>query len=337
MGDRFPVTWGRGVAQGLGAELAKKHGPPIVIAQPEPWAALEEGFGAEPAALVMVESLDRPYLEGLVRDLPPGRPILGIGGGTAMDAAKWLHWRRGVPLWNVPSLPSVNACFTHMVAVRDQTGVHYSADAIPEMVFVDYDLMRAAPPHLLRGGIGDVLTCHTARWDWEYAVARGHDPAWDDFAAAESLRIIAELRELAPAIHGCTDDGLRGLMELHRLIGKMCDDYGHARFEEGSEHFFAYCFEYVNGHTIMHGEIGSLGVLIMSAIQGNQPELAREIVQRAGVRHRPEELGITWDEIEAALRALPAFVAREDHWYSIANDLVVTDRELGVAREMVEF
>lgn len=336
MGELFDVTYGRGVARGLGAELARRHGRPVVLTQPEPWASLAPDFGAEPAAVVLVESLERAYLDALVRDLPPG-PVLGIGGGSAMDAAKWVHYHGKRPLWQIPSLPSVNACFTHMVAVRDATGVHYSADAIPEMVFVDYDLMREAPAHLLRGGIGDVFTCHTARWDWEYAVARGHTPAWDDHAAAESLRIVARLHEIAPEVRERTDHGIRELMELHRLIGKMCDDYKHARFEEGSEHFFAYCFEFVNGHTIMHGEIGSLGVLLMSALQGNRPELAREIVTRAGVRHRPDELGITWDEIAAALVALPEFVRREQHWYSIANDLVVGERELAIARAALDF
>jgi glycerol-1-phosphate dehydrogenase [NAD(P)+] len=336
MGDLFPVTYGRGVARGLGKAVVARHGPPVVIAHPEPWASLERDFGARPVRLVMVEGLDRRYLDGLVRELPDG-PIIGIGGGTAMDAAKWVHWKRGAPLWQVPSLPSVNACFTHMVAVRDETGVHYSGDAIPEMVFVDFDLMREAPAHLLRGGIGDVFTCHTARWDWEFAVQRGHDPAWDETAAAESLRIIERLHALAPAIRECTDEGLQGLMELHRLIGRMCDDYGHARFEEGSEHFLAYAFEFVNGHTIMHGELGSMGVLIMSALQGNRPEYAREIAQRAGIRHRPEELGITWEEIERALRALPEFVRREGLWYSIANELEVGERELAVARAALDF
>ena len=161
MGELFAVTYGRGVARGIGGRMAVEHGRPVVIAHPEPWASLQPDFGSEPAAVVLVEGLDRSYLEGLVRDLPAG-PILGLGGGSAMDAAKWVHWRRGVPLWQVPSLPSVDAAFTHMVAVRDETGVHYSADAIPEMVFVDFDLMREAPAHLLRGGIGDVLSCHTA-------------------------------------------------------------------------------------------------------------------------------------------------------------------------------
>jgi len=49
------------------------------------------------------------------------------------------------------------------------------------------------------------------------------------------------------------------LMELHRIIGKYCDDYGHSRFEEGSEHFFAYTFEHVTGRTLMHGELVALG------------------------------------------------------------------------------
>lgn len=36
MGELFPVAYGRGVAKGIGGELAKKHGPPIVIGHPEP-------------------------------------------------------------------------------------------------------------------------------------------------------------------------------------------------------------------------------------------------------------------------------------------------------------
>ena len=53
------------------ARCAWRQGPPVVIAHPEPWASLAPDFGAEPAALIMVESLERAYLDGLVRDLPP--------------------------------------------------------------------------------------------------------------------------------------------------------------------------------------------------------------------------------------------------------------------------
>jgi glycerol-1-phosphate dehydrogenase [NAD(P)+] len=240
----FPVKYGAAIASDVGRILS----PAIVVTQPEPWEALRGRFGGTPAALVMADSLERAHLEKLAKDLPNDVScVVGIGGGTAMDTAKWLHWRKKLKLFQIPSLPSVNACFTHMTAIREGDGVRYYGDAIPEMVFVDYDLMKSAPAYLLRGGIGDVLSCHTGRWDWEYATKRGHTPAWDDFAASESLRFIKELRELAPGLYKGENEAIKRLMELHRIIGKYCDDYGHSRFEEGSEHFFAYTFEHLTG------------------------------------------------------------------------------------------
>ena len=330
----FPVKYGPTIASDAGRILS----PAIVVTQPEPWEFLRHRFGGTPAQLVMADSLDRVHLEQLVKELPSDVScVIGIGGGTAMDTAKWLHWRKKLKLFQIPSLPSVNACFTHMVAIREGDGVRYYGDAIPEMVLVDFDLMKAAPAHLLRGGIGDVLSCHTGRWDWEYAVKRGHTPAWDDFAASESLRFIKELRELAPGLYKGDNEAIRRLMELHRTIGKYCDDYGHSRFEEGSEHFFAYTFEHVTGRTLMHGELVALGVLIMSALQGNKPELAREIVREAGVRHRAGDLDYKMEEIERTLQALPAFVKREKLWYSIANDIEIGDKELSLARKALNF
>ena len=87
----------------------------------------------------------------------------------------------------------------------------------------------------------------------------------------------------------------------------------------------------------MHGEPVALGVLIMSTLQGNMPELAREIVREAGVRHRPGELDFKMEEIERTLLALPEFVKREKLWYSIANDLTVGDKELALARKALNF
>jgi hypothetical protein len=57
----------------------------------------------------------------------------------------------------------------------------------------------------------------------------------------------------------------------------------------------------------------------------------------SGPRHRPEDLGITWPEIDAALVALPAFVAREGLWYSVANDLVYGEREAATVRQALDF
>ncbi len=312
----FPTTYGHGVATGVG-----DRGQAVVaVCDPEVWTWFSPSFGPDPVMRIDAVELGPVHLDELAASVPADSTIVGIGGGVAMDVAKWIHWRRRLPLVQVPTLPSVNACFTRMTALRDGGRVRYEGDAVPDQVIVDYDIFASAPPAMVRAGIGDVLSCHTALWDWRVGVMAGYDPAWDDEGAGSSLRYLDGLRQAAPGIHEVTDQGIRSLMELHREIGWRCHVMQHARFEEGSEHFFAYCFEEVTGRTILHGELVSLGVLIMSTIQGNNPWLARSIVQQAGTRHRPEQLGITWDEIDATLDRLQAFTVAGGYWHSVIQE-----------------
>jgi glycerol-1-phosphate dehydrogenase [NAD(P)+] len=134
-----------------------------------------------------------------------------------------------------------------------------------------------------------------------------------------SQTYLDELYLCAPGIAELTDDGLRRLMELHRDIGWRCHDMGHARFEEGSEHFFAYTFEEVTGRTILHGELVSMGVLIMSYLQGNNFQRAKETITLAKTRHRLEELGVRREEVIESLRRLQTYTVEQNHWYSQAR------------------
>lgn len=312
-----------------GSDLIERHASLIegshVVTQPEPWSAMVNRIGdVDPAALTMAGDLSPNALDRLAAGLDSGR-VVGIGGGTAMDTAKWIHWRRGVELVQIPSLPSVNACFTRMTALRDDGKVRYEGDAVPDVVLVDYTLMRSAPDWMIRSGIGDVLSCHTALFDWRLATQRGNGPAWDDEAAGSSLRYVDELEAIADEVRRTSDEGLRRLMELHREIGWRCHDLDHARFEEGSEHFFAYCFEEVTGRSILHGELVSLGVVIMSTIQENDPDRPRRIVEAAGTRHRISDLGIRWAEIRATIERLPSFAREGDYWDSAAQSFSPSD------------
>ncbi|MCY7418205.1 MAG: hypothetical protein LH650_06865 [Chloroflexi bacterium] len=48
----------------------------------------------------------------------------------------------------------------------------------------------------------------------------------------------------------------------------------------------------------------------MSDLQGNKPTEIKAIADRIGVRYRPHEMGVTWDEVAEALRNLKAHVER---------------------------
>ena len=324
----FPATYARGLARGLGDRL----GATLVVTQPEAWAIVSPHFGAAPQAILMTSTLDQPTLDDLARSAPDGVTVLGVGGGTAMDVAKWISWRRALPLVQLPTLASVDACFTRMSALRDGERVRYEGDAVPEEVLIDYEILGSAPHALLSAGIGDVLSCLTALADWELAVAQGIDPAWDEEGAAASERYVNALAAAAPEIAVRSEAGIRSLMELHREIGWRCHALDHARFEEGSEHFFAYCFEAVTGRTIMHGELVVMGVLVMTALTGIGHERAHAIVSAAGTRWRLRDLGVAWSEVEATLRALPAFAREGGYWYSHAHTLTIGDQELATVR-----
>lgn len=331
----FPVTYGRGLVPALVSELDRF----VAVIHDEPWALLTTQLPHQPTRAIPAGDLTLAHLDDLVDVVAaihadePLDAVIGIGGGSAMDTAKWLSWRTDIPLFQVPSLPSVNACFTRMTALRHDGGVRYEGDAVPRRVIVDFDLLAAAPPALVRGGIGDVLSCHTARFDWQLGDAAGRDAPWDEHAGAMSLTYLDELEELAPLLAHGDDEGVERLMECHRDIGWRCHELGHARFEEGSEHFFAYAFEEVTGRTIMHGELVTLGVLVMSAIQGNDPDRPRRIADAACARTDLAELGVTWGEIEASLRRLPSYVAEHGLWFSVADGLVVDEAVLATARD----
>ncbi len=137
----FSTEYGRGLLSRLTSSL----GSWMVITQPEPWAVVEPTIANPPVHVQFADDLSPEHLDHLVASLPAVDAVVGLGGGTAMDTAKWLHWRRQCPLYQAPSLPSVNACFTRMTALRDAGGVRYEGDAVPERVLVDYDLFAAAP------------------------------------------------------------------------------------------------------------------------------------------------------------------------------------------------
>jgi glycerol dehydrogenase-like iron-containing ADH family enzyme len=111
------------------------------------------------------------------------------------------------------------------------------------------------------------------------------------------------------------------MVELFSAEVELCARNGSARPEEGSEHLFAYNFEKLTGKHLIHGELVATGIWLMSRLQGNDPTLATELMDRLGVRYRPEPEDMTRDELREALLTLGAFVEEESMFYSVVNRL----------------
>jgi glycerol-1-phosphate dehydrogenase [NAD(P)+] len=218
-----------------------------------------------------------------------------------------------------PSITSVDAGFTDAIGVREGGVVRYVGTVVPEVVVLDLPLIRSAPAGLNRAGVGDVLSCHTGLFDWRLASSAGLGRPWHDGLATLGATLLDQLEEAAAEIAQVTVDGVRFLADAYRRIGAACAWAGHSRFEEGSEHFWAYAYEHATGAHPVHGEIISFAVCAMAHVQGNDPDRARRIVERAMVRAHPDDLGVS----EAAFRA--SLSGLRDHSRATGLDVSVVD------------
>jgi glycerol dehydrogenase-like iron-containing ADH family enzyme len=126
------------------------------------WPRFEGDFDEHLAGVYLVDTLDLDELTAAADQLPDCRSVIGIGGGQAVDVAKFFAWTKGLPLWQVPTAMTVNAPFGHRAGLRSGGHVRYLGYAVPEAVFVDLDVIQSAPSTLNRSGIADILCYHTA-------------------------------------------------------------------------------------------------------------------------------------------------------------------------------
>ncbi len=301
--------------------LAHRGAPLIVCFNEPPWSSFcTELSGLDLLAEVPSWNMEVTHLASMVDRLVDGHrserlasaTVVGFGGGTALDTAKYVAWRLGLPLVQVPTITSVDAGFTDAIGIRDQGRVRYIGPIVPELVVLDLPLIRSAPLRLNRAGVGDILSCHTGLFDWRLATDRGSGHPWHSGLADLGTTLLDELDAAADEIRAVSNDGVRFIADAYRRIGAACAWAGHSRFEEGSEHFWAYAFEHATGAHPVHGEIISFATCALAHVQGNHPEQAFRIVERAMVRANPVELGIDAPTFRSCLLGLRDYARAEE-------------------------
>lgn len=300
-------VYGRRLLASLPAELFAQ---PRIYTQPEPWALIRDRFSSSHATPHFVASMDHDQVRVLADAAKGASAIFGVGGGSALDCAKYVAWRTGAPLVLAPTILSVDAAYTRAAGVREEGRVRYVGDAPADHLLIDFDLLEQAPPLLNRAGVGDILSIHTALWDWRRAAERLGEPHSEGVAeAARGLldRLFAE----AAALRAMREPGLRLLSELYAAEVRLCEQVGSARPEEGSEHYLGYHLEERAGHGFIHGQLIGMCVLLVADHQGQDSQPVVEFLRAVGLRCLPEDLGLDDGDVIEALVGMPDYVARE--------------------------
>jgi glycerol dehydrogenase-like iron-containing ADH family enzyme len=320
-GHQFTTVFGRGLI----AELPViAHRPYLVVTMDDLWPRFSTDLDMDGIGAVhLVHTLDIPALERIVSDLPPVASVIGLGGGQAIDVAKFVAWSRRLPLFQVPTAMTVNAPFGHRAGLRRDGHVRYVGWAVPEAVYVDVDVVQSAPAAINRAGIGDILCYHTAHADWRLARDLGREEArwpYDERLVTAATERLDSVLGALDDIREVTETGIRTLMLAHRWGGAAFHNAGwNPRHIEGIEHFLFYNLERLTGRHFIHGQPVGLGVYAGSVLQDNEPEQMLAALQRGGVDIRPEAMGITWEDVAEGLRTLAANARAAGLWFTTAD------------------
>ena len=309
---------GRGVSVGIGKEL----GTYVVATMEIPWNIIKNDIGKSPEKVINVTSVEKQWIEDQMKELPEFDTIVGIGGGMAIDVAKYISWKLNKKLVSIPTILSVDAFTTPAAGVRVNHDVEYLGIASPNPLIIDYDLLRSAPKELNIAGVGDLFSIHTASFDWQYANSRGKSEyPFSQNAVDNGKKILEFIYDNIGNIKENNDNGLRSIVEAYISLNTICLPIDHFRIEEGSEHYLFYELEERLKRSFIHGNIIGLGIYLLSRLQKNDPLFITEMMDNSGLIYHPNSMNIKREDLRESLLTLKNYVKSKDKlWFTIIDD-----------------
>ena len=253
--------------------------------------------------------------------------VIGFGGGTVLDLAKFAAFVSRTKLISLPTTLS-NDSLSSPVAVLGTEGKARKTFkcTIPDSILVDVNLITSAPMRQLLAGVGDTISKYTAISDWKLAQDRGRDHV-DDFSC-----MISKMAFNSVCYNDQKDlksrDFIKRLTQALVMGGLAMEIAGSSRPSSGSEHLFCHSLEENFGEyvTIPHGIAVAMGTYIAVQFQNRNVDKVIKVIKDYDLPVNPTEWNLTKDIFIKAWQQAPA--TRADR-YTIINEADLSDENLG--------
>lgn len=308
----------------------KESRPVALLTGERSWAAVNSLLELPIVVQAEPQRVDVEYLDSLAEGLPEDVEVVyGVGGGLVSDVAKYLGYKRGLPVIIVPTCLSQDGFFTSLVASRSGGTVEYITTGPATMMIIDWEVIRDAPPHVRGAGITELLTIVTGLLDWRLAADRHKttpETRYVQWAAGIMAGIAQQAFKIAAGVGRGNVEALRNLLDLLCLEVQLTNQMGHNRPQEGSEQFFAYAVEAkaTRGRPLPYADLVGPGILIAAALHNQDVEPIKQTLLSAGIRLRQ----IHPDDVTNTLKILPEYVVKHDLPYSILNETEMTPEKV---------
>ncbi|MBE9170471.1 iron-containing alcohol dehydrogenase family protein [Pleurocapsales cyanobacterium LEGE 06147] len=201
--------------------------------------------------------------------------IIGIGGGKALDTAKLLAHQCQLPIVTIPTSAATCAAWTALSNIYSETGAFQYDVALarcPDLLILDYSLIRTASQRTLVAGIGDAI----AKW-YEASVSSGSSTATLTIAAVQQARVLRDIlfQKSAAALQNPDSEDWREVVDATVLLAGVIGGLGGANCRTVAAHAVHNGLTHIpSAHAAFHGEKVAYGILVQlrleEMVQGNQ-------------------------------------------------------------------
>jgi glycerol dehydrogenase-like iron-containing ADH family enzyme len=308
------------IRQGEGILRAESSGWPrsILVTSPNAHKTARKYLAQEPVAVAYPSCCDFAYLKQISSSLRNDADlVIGLGGGSALDASKLVALDKGLPLVLVPSVVSTGAIIHGFFGKWEGRKLIGGVDDWPwfdcDHVIVDTDLILEAPSHLNTAGIGDVLCAYAGLAEWRRSSKLGIGPSWDEKVVAPAIEQHEMIVRTFPKTLG--NRGRLGAESIRFIMDALKDrDSRLVRHPSApaGEHILLIVMELVNDKSWIHGEIVALASVIIAWHCDESPETLISWLDMCKVRHRPSQMGLNREQLRKGLEAAPKHFAERD-------------------------
>ncbi|NER04127.1 MAG: iron-containing alcohol dehydrogenase family protein [Okeania sp. SIO3C4] len=201
--------------------------------------------------------------------------IIGIGGGKALDTAKLLAHQSHLPIVTIPTSAGTCAAWTALSNVYSDQGAFLydvSLARCPDLLILDYNLIKTGPPRILVAGIGDAI----AKW-YEASVSSGHSEQTMIVAAVQQARVLRDIlfQKSTVALQQPDGETWQEVVDATVLLAGLIGGIGGAQCRTVAAHAVHNGLTHLSAsHGTLHGEKVAYGILVQlrleEMLQGNQ-------------------------------------------------------------------
>jgi glycerol dehydrogenase-like iron-containing ADH family enzyme len=301
-----------------------------VLSSPSAYRTAQPHLAQPPAGVAHARELDFGYLRRLSNTLPDDAElVVGLGGGLALDAAKYVALEKGLPLVLAPTIVSTGAIIHGVFARWEGRRIIGWGDEWPwinfDHILVDYEVALEAPSYLHTAGLGDILCAYAGVAEWRWRAANRGGQAVEEEVIAEFVRyheeMVAEFEASLDAEGHLTAGSIHCIMQ--RLQER--DSRNLPPPAASGDHPFLHALELVNDQNWIHGEIVALAALIIVWHCGDDDGLAARL-DRCQVRRRPTQMGLSREALRKGLEFAPGYMEGGEVDSILRHDPVVGER-----------